>query len=119
MIDHKTEFIEIDNLPFLIDSTDISSGEMNWNKANNMVKDIGNDSRLPTKDELKIICENKDKIPNLNKFNAYWSSENSDDPETIHGKQGTAWSLTLYSGILTELGKSRYKCLVRLVKDKI
>lgn len=119
MVNHKTEFIEIDNLTFLIDSTDISSGEMNWNKAYNMVKDIGNDSRLPTKDELKLIFENKDKIPNLNKFNAYWSSENSGDPETIHGKQGTAWSLTLYSGILTELGKSRYKCLVRLVKDKI
>lgn len=31
MIDHKTQFIEIDELTFLIDSTDISSGEMNWN----------------------------------------------------------------------------------------
>tara|TARA_B100000767_G_C19450816_1_gene403949 strand:+ start:48 stop:407 length:360 start_codon:yes stop_codon:yes gene_type:complete len=119
MIDHKTEFIEIDELTFLIDSTDISSGEMNWNKANNLVKEIGNNSRLPTKDELKMIFENKDKIPNLNNFDAYWSSENSDNPETVYGKQGTAWSLTLYSGILTELGKSRYKCLVRLVKDKI
>src|SRR6056300_1662936 len=119
MIDHKTAFIEIDELTFLIDSTDISSGEMNWNKANNLVKEIGNKSRLPTKDELKMIFKNKDKIPNLNNFDAYWSSENSDNTETVHGKQGTAWSLTLYSGILTALGKSRYKCLVRLVKDKI
>ena len=29
MIDHKTEFIEIDELTFLIDSTDMLSGEMN------------------------------------------------------------------------------------------
>lgn len=119
MKNHKTEFLEIDELTFLIDSTDISSGEMNWNKANNLVKEIGNHSRLPTKDELKMIFENKDKIPNLIDFNAYWSSENSDNPDTVYGKQGTAWSLTLISGILTELGKSEYKCLVRLVKDKV
>jgi len=119
MSDQKIEFIEIDGLTFLIASTDLSSGEMNWNKANDLVKDIGNNSRLPTKNELKIIYENKDKIPKLNEYDAYWSSENSDNPETAHGKQGTAWSLTLYSGILTKLGKSRYKCLVRLVKDKI
>ena len=119
MSDQKIEFNELDELTFLVASTDIPSGEMNWNEANNLVKEIGDNSRLPTKDELKMIYENKDKIPNLNKFNAYWSSENSDNPETVHGKQGTAWSLTLYSGILTALGKSRYKCLVRLVKDKI
>ena len=109
MSDQKIEFIEIDELTFLIASTDLSSGEMNWNKANDLVKDIGNNSRLPT----------KDKIPKLNEYDAYWSSENSDNPETVYGKQGTAWSLTLYSGILTKLGKSRYKSLVRLVKDKI
>lgn len=30
MIDYKIEFIEIDNLTFLIASTDIASGEMNF-----------------------------------------------------------------------------------------
>jgi len=32
MSDQKIEFIEIDELTFLIASTDLSSGEMNWNK---------------------------------------------------------------------------------------
>lgn len=113
------KFIEIDGLDFLISIEDHKDGEINWNKANDIVKTIGGDCRLPSKDELTLIFENRDKIPNLDKFNAYWSSENSENPETVFGKQGTAWSLTLYSGLLNELGKSKYKCLVRLVKDKI
>ena len=112
------KFMEIEQLNFLISSEDHKDGEMNWNKANDHVKIIGDGCRLPTKDELTIIYKNRDNIPNLDKFDAYWSSENSDNPETVYGKQGVAWSLTLYSGILTELGKSRYKCLVRLVKNK-
>jgi hypothetical protein len=87
---------------------------MNWNKAIEKVKVIGSDCRLPNNDELLVIYQNKDKIPNLDNFDAYWSSENSDDPF----KQGEACSLTLCSGILTKLGKSRYRCLVRFVKDK-
>ena len=112
------EFIEIESIDFLICLQDYPDGEMNWNKANEKVKVIGGNCRLPNNDELLKIYENKDKIPNLDNFNAYWSSENSDDPNTVNGKQGQAYSLTLYSGILTKLGKSRYKCLVRLVKDK-
>ena len=37
-----------------------------------------------------MIFENKDKIPNLDNFDAYWSSENSDNPDTVYGKQGIA-----------------------------
>jgi hypothetical protein len=112
------EFIEIENIDFLICSQDHPDCEMNWNKAIQKVIDIGSDCRLPNNDELLVIYQNKDKIPNLDNFDAYWSSENNDDPNTVHGKQGQAFSLTLYSGILTKLGKSRYRCLVRLVKDK-
>jgi hypothetical protein len=43
MSDQKIEFIE---LTFLIASTDIPSGEINWNKANNLVKEIIQDYQL-------------------------------------------------------------------------
>lgn len=112
------EFIEIENVDFLICSEDHPDGEMNWNKANEKLKVLGGGCRLPNNDELLKIYNNKEQIPNLVNFDAYWSSENSNDPNTVHGKQGQAYSLTLCSGILTKLGKSRYRCLVRFVKDK-
>ena len=78
---------------------------------------MGDGWRLPTKDELNILYKNQKSIGGFDKFNAYWSSDENNDPDTIHGKQGIAWSQTFYSGIQTELGKSSYRCLVRLVKS--
>ena len=37
-------------------------GEMNWHKAKKACADIGDGWRLPTKDELNILYESKDKI---------------------------------------------------------
>lgn len=60
------EFIEIENIDFLICSEDHPDGEMNWNKANQNVKLLGGDCRIPNNKELLKIYNNKDKIPNLN-----------------------------------------------------
>ena len=49
-------------------------GMMKWDNATKACADLGNEWRLPTKDELNFLFENKDKIEGFAaKF--YWSSE--------------------------------------------
>ena len=51
-------------------------GEKKWDDAMKAVKKLGNDWRLPTKEEFEtILYPNKSKIPNLG--NSYWSSTES------------------------------------------
>ena len=57
-------------------------GLMNWDDAMKACADLGNGWRLPTKDELNMMYENKDKIGGF-ADNFYWSS-------TEYGN-GDAW----------------------------
>jgi hypothetical protein len=46
--------------------------EMNWNKSNQSCLELGDGWRLPTKEELELIYENKTKISGLAKVPWYW-----------------------------------------------
>jgi len=48
-------------------------GEMNWDDAMKACASLGDGWRLPTKDELNILYQNKDKIGGFDN-NYYWSS---------------------------------------------
>jgi hypothetical protein len=60
-----------------IDTLEIARNDfgtlMKWEDAINKTKELGNGWRLPTKEELKIMFKNKEKISWL-KSEAYWSS---------------------------------------------
>jgi len=47
-------------------------GEMNWGEAKKACENLGNGWRLPTKDELNVLYENKDKMGGF-AINGYWS----------------------------------------------
>ena len=64
-------------------------GEMRWDAAKKACADIGDGWRLPTKDELNILYENKDKIGGF-ASNYYWSSTEYDE--------GIAWGQDFYDG---------------------
>ena len=49
-------------------------GEMDWDEAMKACADLGDGWRLPTKDELNVLCENKDKIGGF-ALRYYWSSK--------------------------------------------
>jgi hypothetical protein len=54
-------------------------GEMNWDDAMKACADLGNGWRLPTKEELNILYQNKDKIGGFGEKRVwYWSSTESD-----------------------------------------
>ena len=67
--------------------------------------DLGDDWYLPAKDELRTICNNKDKLDtNLTDklFSDYWSS--TEDDEQYDGKF-CAWGVTMYDGSTLNLPK--------------
>jgi predicted small secreted protein len=47
-------------------------GEMNWDDAKKACADLGDGWRLPTKDELNVLYETRDKIGGS--YDGYWSS---------------------------------------------
>lgn len=49
-------------------------GEMNWDDAMKACADLGDGWRLPTKDELNLLYENKEKIGGFANDGGYWSS---------------------------------------------
>ena len=51
---------------------------MNWNEANSACLGLGNGWRLPTKDELNLICENYKKIDSAAPFDERYLIENYD-----------------------------------------
>jgi len=52
---------------------------MNWATAMKRVKELGPGWRLPTIEELKeTLYPNMEKLPNLNRTGAYWSSTEYD-----------------------------------------
>ena len=52
-------------------------GQMDWMEATKACADLGDGWRLPTKDELNILYENKDKIGGF-ASGYYWSSTEFD-----------------------------------------
>ncbi|MAJ32480.1 MAG: hypothetical protein CMC18_07575 [Flavobacteriaceae bacterium] len=93
-------------------------GEINYDLANNLISKFNDGSRLPYNDELKLIFENQDKMPELSCGDSYWSSENSTEPSLIYGKKGTAYSMTMYVVYFNRRRGPRKKCLVLLVKNQ-
>ena len=58
-------------LHFEVYPTDLE--EMTWDQAKAACANLSNGWRLPTKDELNLIYENKDRVGGF-AFNYYWSS---------------------------------------------
>ena len=63
--------------------------EMNWKDAKAACAKLGKGWRLPTKDELNIMYENKDKIGGF-AYGYYWSS--------TEGSNGDAWGQGVGNG---------------------
>ena len=66
--------IKIGNLEVM---TEDLGGMLQWNDAIKACADLGYGWRLPTKDELNLLYENKEKIGGF-AFNNYWSSTEFD-----------------------------------------
>tara|TARA_B110000285_G_C14825007_1_gene468270 strand:- start:149 stop:610 length:462 start_codon:yes stop_codon:yes gene_type:complete len=67
--------IKIDNLEVMTEDC----REMEWDEAKEVFDELGDGWRLPTKDELNILYENRAKIGgfNTNHHSYYWSSEDN------------------------------------------
>ena len=63
---HKSLILDFEVYP-----TDL--GEMSWNEAKEACANLGNGWRLPTKDELNLIYENKNVVGGFANY-YYWSS---------------------------------------------
>ncbi len=91
--------VKIGNLEIMTEDL----GQMDWREATKACADLGDGWRLPTRDELNILFENKDKIGGFaNSY--YWSS-------TEYGND-TAWEQSFTTGgqdyfIKTNLGSAR------------
>ena len=83
-------------------------GKMKWDEAVKICKEIGEGWRLPSKDELNTIYENKDSIGGLVSFE-YWSADEYD----FHN----AWTQNIDNGKEEELSKTS-KHFVRAVRSK-
>lgn len=68
---HKSLILDFEVYP-----TDL--GEMNWDKAKKACANLGDGWRLPTRDELNLIYENKNVVGGFaNDY--YWSSTENDN----------------------------------------
>ena len=55
-------------------------GEMNWEDAMKACADLGDGWRLPNREELNVLYENKDKIGGFGDY-GYWSSSEYDNDD--------------------------------------
>lgn len=81
--------------------------EINWNVATKECTNLGDGWRLPTKDELNTLYENKDKIGGFAR-NSYWSSSKCSGDEM--------WYQSFINGGQASYGK-KYKGSVRVVRS--
>ena len=65
--------VKIGNLEVM---TEDLEGSMKWDEALRVCADLGDGWRLPTKEELKMLYENRDKIGGFADY-GYWSSTES------------------------------------------
>mgnify|MGYP003648804272 CR=1 FL=1 len=87
---HKSLILDFEVYP-----TDL--GEMTWDKAKKACANLGDGWRLPTKDELNLIYENKNVVGGFAN-NGYWSSTEID--------YGLAWNQDFYNGVQYFFNKS-------------
>ena len=74
-VDEKeVSIIKIDNLEVMTEDL----GKMTWDEAKKACKNLGDGWRLPTKDELNVLYENKEKIGGF-ADHYYWSSTVDDN----------------------------------------
>jgi len=86
---------------------------MNWEDAKKSCIDLGEGWRLPSKEELIILYENKDKIGGFadsysNKY-GYWSS--------TEGENNEAWIAAFFWGREDGFGSKNLRCNVRAVRS--
>jgi len=81
--------------------------QMTWDEALNSCKEMGNDWRLPTLNELIVLYKNRDLIGNFDQ-EFYWSSKKG----LIFG----AWLVSFRDGNSDNISKER-KCNVRVVRS--
>jgi hypothetical protein len=99
--------------------------DMEWDEANRKCLNLREGWRLPTKDELSILYNNKNQIGNLNHpFNAFWSSteyETKKSPSSLNNwrsdeiEKVNAWFIGLRDGDIGKFAKFN-KCCVRAVR---
>jgi hypothetical protein len=83
-IDNNKSNNTIIGIPIKLDNLEVSQYDfpktMNWSNAEKFCDSLGNDWRLPNKDELNKLFQHKDRIGGFN-GNWYWSStvDNNDD----------------------------------------
>ena len=80
---------------------------MNWDDAKKACANLGSGWRLPTKDELNFMYENKNEIGGFRSGDYYWSSSMSDGD---HG-----WIQLFRDGYQDELSL-RFKEFVRAIR---
>ena len=73
MLEGEASTIKIGNLEVMTEDL----GQMNWDEAKKACKNLGDGWRLPTKDELNLLYENKEKIGGFANNYGYWSSTES------------------------------------------
>ena len=96
---YKIENIEVAEKDF--------PNQMNWQSAKDACESLGNGWRLPTKDELNVLYENKYNIGVFAK-KFYWSSTEYDDV--------SAWSQNFFDGFYwyNDKAKNYYVRAVRV-----
>jgi len=83
------------------------TGRMSWHEAQSACVDLGNGWRLPTKEELNFLFENRDKIGAFGDL-GYWSG-------TPYGNGG-AWVQSMKDGFQF-YNEWNWPFLVRLVRN--
>jgi hypothetical protein len=107
--------------PITIGTLMIASKDMpeplDWWGAKEECLRLGDGWRLPTKEELDLIYENKSRIGNF-KQSGYWSISQSANQMTNDGELILAWSKSFKTGIKTDYEK-KYPANVRAVKTGV
>ena len=74
----NTDYENIIGRPIKLDNLEVAQHDfpksMNWDDAKAACAKLGEGWRLPTKDELNLLYQNKDKIGGFSAAVSYWSS---------------------------------------------
>lgn len=84
------------------------SDKMNWSDAKAACEELGNGWRLPSKDELNILYENKAKIDNF-EGTYYWSL-------TEASSSNFAWNQDFFFGTQKDYYEKKNTLSVRAIK---
>ena len=118
IIQYNPNASRIIGTPIRIGNLMIASKDMpeplDWWDAKEECLKLGDDWRLPTKEELDLIYENKSRI-GIFRNGGYWSISQSANRMTNNGELILAWSKNFNTGIKTDYEK-KYPAYVRAVK---